>query len=85
MLTPGLDRLSRLQRQPFGRNTATSPDAYGGTTGSQIRRLGEDYNQATRLLRRQARRGNADSALQAIKLREDALAQGIQTGGIRRA
>ncbi len=84
MITPGLDRLTRLQRQPFGTNTATNPNVRGGTTGSQLRRLGEDYNQATRLLRRQARRGDEQSALGAIKLREAALAQGIQTGGIRK-
>lgn len=55
----------------------------GGSTGSQLRRLQEDYNQATRLLRRQARRGNARSALDLIKLREEATEKGIQTGGIR--
>ena len=80
-----LDRWSRLQAAPFGRNTATNPDYYGGTTGASLRRLNEAYGQASRLLRRQARRGDANSALQAIKLEEDALNQGIQTGGIRRA
>jgi len=79
-----LDRWSRLQAAPFGTSSALRNDGRGGSTGDQLRRLNEDYNQATRLLRRQARRGDANSALQAIKLREDALEQGIQTGGIRR-
>lgn len=79
-----LDRWSRLQAAPFGTSSSLRNDGRGGTTGSQLRRLGEDYNQAQRLLRRQARRGDANSALASIKLREEALAQGIQTGGIRR-
>jgi len=79
-----LDRWSRLQSSQFGTSSSLRNDGRGGSTGSQLRRLNEDYNQAQRLLRRQARRGDANSALAAIKLREDALAQGIQTGGIRR-
>lgn len=48
-----------------------------------MRRQAEDYGIATRLLKRRARRGDANSALGLIKVREAAIEQGIQTGGIR--
>lgn len=81
-----LDRWTKLQAAPFGTSSALRGDrgAAGGSSGSQFRRLTEDYNTAMRLLRRRARRGDAQSALGAIKLREDAISKGIQPGGIRR-
>jgi hypothetical protein len=50
---------------------------------SQFRRQAEDYNLATRLLRRNARRGDENSALGLLKVRDAAISQGIPTGGIR--
>lgn len=80
----GLGRLDRMQSTPFGRSSALRPNAVSGQVGQQYRRQQEDYNTAMRLLRRQARRGDAGSALQAIKLREEANDRGIAPGGIRR-
>ena len=56
----------------------------GGAAGSNYRRQAEDYNTATRLLRRQARRGDAGSALDLIRLRQEANDAGFTPGGIRR-
>lgn len=80
----GLNRLSALQSSRFGTGSALRPSAVSGVVGQQYRRQQEDYNTAMRLLRRQARRGDAGSALEAIKLREDANAKGFAPGGIRR-
>lgn len=76
-----LSRWSQLQQTPY---VSPTRGPVGGSTGTQLRRLTEAYGQASRLLTRQARRGDAGSALQAIKVREEALNQGIQVGGIRR-
>lgn len=56
---------------------------YGGRAGEQYRRTEEAYARALRILRRQARRGDANSALAEIRVREDALNQGYTPGGIR--
>jgi hypothetical protein len=80
----GLDRWKQLQSGSFGSASSLRPNAVSGVVGQQYRRQQEDYNTAARLLRRQARRGDAGSALQMIKLREEANDKGIAPGGIRR-
>lgn len=80
----GLDRWKQLQTGSVGSGSSLRPGAVSGIVGQQYRRQQEDYNTAMRLLRRQARRGDAGSALQAIKLREEANERGIAPGGIRR-
>lgn len=81
------DRWTALQSRPsrWSSLQAKSPLTLDppNSSVSQLRRQAEDYNIATRLLRRRARRGDANSALGLIKVREDAISQGIQTGGIR--
>lgn len=62
-----------------------SRDFYGGQAGQQYRRQEEAYGRALRILRRQARRGDAGSALAEIKVRDQALNQGYTPGGIRDA
>ncbi len=80
----GLERWKQLQTGTVGSASSLRPNAVSGVVGQQYRRKQEDYNTAMRLLRRQARRGDAGSALQAIRLREDANDKGIAPGGIRR-
>lgn len=80
----GLDRWKQLQTGTVGSGSSLRPNAVSGVVGQQYRRQQEDYNVALRLLRRQARRGDAGSALQAIKVREEANERGIAPGGIRR-
>jgi hypothetical protein len=81
------DRWTALQSRPsrWSSLQAKSPLTTDppNSSVSQLRRQAEDYNIATRLLRRRARRGDEQSALGLIKVREDAINQGIQTGGIR--
>lgn len=81
-----LRKFDEIQSRPFGTNTALSngnQNGAGGTAGSQYRRQEAAYGRALRLLDRQARRGNANSALQAIRTRQDAMDNGYVTGGIR--
>lgn len=81
-----LERYDAMQRRPFGTNTALSPEnqnGIGGVAGSQYRRQEQAYGQALRLLSRAARRGDANSALRAIAVREDAMSKGYAPGGIR--
>lgn len=83
-----LDKYDEMQRRPFGTNTALSDgnkNGVGGTAGSQMRRQGEAYGRALRLLNRQARRGDARSALSAIAVRDEANAAGYSPGGIGNA
>lgn len=80
-----LDKYDEMQRRPFGTNTALSDGnerGVGGTAGNQVRRQGEAYGRALRLLTRQARRGDVRSALGAISLRDEANAAGFSPGGI---
>ena len=79
----GLNRLSRLQSSPLGSMSSLRKTPLSGMAGQQYRRQQEDYNTAMRLLRRQARRGDAGSALEAIRLREEANMRGFSPGGIR--
>lgn len=86
-MASGLDRLTALQNSRFGTSSgvrAPGANTVSGAAGSQYRRQAEDYGVAMRLLRRQARRGDAGSALDAIKLREQANEAGFSPGGIRR-
>jgi hypothetical protein len=82
-----LDNLAEMQNRAFGTNTALSKNnAYGvgGTDGSQIRKQNSAYGRALRILDRQARRGDARSALQAIGVRDQANQMGFSPGGIQR-
>lgn len=75
----GLARYDALQARPFGASRTLAADRQT----SSLRALQEDYNTASRVLRRQARRGDADSALKMIELREKAMEKGFAPGGIR--
>lgn len=82
-----LDQYDQMQNRPFGTNTALSrQNAYGvgGTDGSQIRKQNSAYGRALRILDRQARRGDARSALAAIDTRREANQMGFSPGGIQR-
>lgn len=75
-----------LRNRPFGTNTALSDGTQygvGGAVGSQYRRQEAAYGQALRLLNRQARRGDVNSALKAIDVRNQAMEGGYAPGGIR--
>lgn len=81
-----LDRYDQIQRRPLGTNTALSDGSQygvGGSDGSQLRKQESAYGRALRILDRQARRGDANSALGAIKVRNEANAAGFSPGGIR--
>jgi hypothetical protein len=70
----------------YAPGTAFSPqNAYGsgGSAGSQFRKQESGYARALRILDRQARRGDANSALKAIGVREQANDQGYSPGGVR--
>ena len=85
--TPLLDRLAEMQNRPFGTNTALSDGSQygvGGSAGSQFRRQASAYGQALRILNRAARRGDANAALRAISVREDAMNKGYSPGGVSR-
>lgn len=87
MATPLLDRLAEMQNRPFGTNTALSDGSQygvGGSAGSQFRRQASAYGQALRILNRAARRGDANAALRAIAVREDAMNKGYSPGGVSR-
>jgi len=60
-----------------------SPNAYGGEAGHEYRQLDRAYARALRLLRRQARRGDARSALAEIRVQQEAMDAGLTPGGIR--
>lgn len=75
----GLARYDALQARPFGASRTLAPDRQT----SSLRALQEDYNTASRLLRRNARRGDTQAALGMIELREKAMDKGISPGGIR--
>lgn len=80
-----LDRYDEIQRRPFGTNTALSngnQNGVGGSAGNQFRSQNSAYGQALRILNRQARRGDARSALSAIAVRNQANAEGYSPGGI---
>jgi hypothetical protein len=73
----------RITSRPFGYNTALSDHRFGvGRAGFQFRQQSAEYGRALRLLNRQARRGDAGSAIEAIKVREDAQNHGFSPGGI---
>lgn len=76
-------RWEQLQRREFGTSSALRSRTQG-TSGANFRRQAEDYNIATRVLRRQARRGDANSALKLIDVRREANEAGFAPGGIRR-
>lgn len=69
----------------FNTISPLSKGFYGGAPGAQYRRQEEAYGQALRLLRREARRGDAGSALAEIKVRDQAMESGFSPGGIQSA
>lgn len=80
ILTPGLDRLAAMQRQPF---TPFSAMRRSSPVATQYKRQSEMYGQALRTLSRAARRGDAEAAIDAIGLRDTANADGYTPGGIQ--
>ena len=81
-----LDSNYRMQQRPFGTNTALSngtEHGAGGSFGSALRRQESGYGRALRILDRQARRGDANSALRAIDVRNQAMEQGMSPGILR--
>ena len=81
-----LDRANYDLSRPMGDRTAlgaSNAHGVGGTFGSQDRKMASAYGQALRILNRQARRGDAKSALAAISVRGEANANGYSPGGIR--
>lgn len=83
-----LEKYDEMQRRPFGTNSSLSNNSlYGAPSQArddayQFKRQGEAYSRALRLLDRKARRGDADSALKAIGLRDRAMEDGFTPGGI---
>lgn len=72
-----------MQKAPLGTFSSLKPPS---AAASQYRQQAELYNTAMRTLRRQARRGDAQAAITAIGLRDNANVEGGFTpGGIRRA
>ena len=78
--TPRLDNLAAMQSRPLGTNTALYRDPTTEALTRQYRQQKSDYGMARRLLRREARRGNADSAMKLIGLGKDASKEGVQFG-----
>ena len=78
--TPRLDNLAAMQSRPLGTNTALYRDPTTEALTRQYRQQKSDYGMARRLLRREARRGNADSAMKLIDLGKDASKEGVQFG-----
>lgn len=78
--TPRLDNLAAMQSRPLGTNTALYRDPTTEALTRQYRQQKSDYGMARRLLRREARRGNADSAMKLISLGKDASKEGVQFG-----
>lgn len=76
-----LSDYDRLQASEFGTYGALRQRPDG--TSSMLRRQTEAYSRAQRLLDREARRGNVDSALAAIKLRNESIGAGINTSSLR--
>ena len=86
-----LEKYDALQRSPsLGGNTALAGSVGGlsdrpSAAGTQFRRQEQAYGRALRILDRQARRGDADAAMNSIAAREKAMASGYAPGGIRSA
>jgi len=78
--TPRLDNLAAMQSRPLGTNTALYRDPTTEALTRQYRQQKSDYGMARRLLRREARRGNADSAMKLINLGKEAAKEGVQFG-----
>jgi hypothetical protein len=78
----GLDQLDAMQRAPLGTYSALRRPS---PTASQYKRQASLYGQALRTLTRAARRGDANAALKAIDVGNDAMSRGFSPGGIRDA
>lgn len=78
--SPRLDNLAAMQNRPFGTNTALYRDPSTLAVGRQYKQQKSDYDMARRLLRRQARRGDARSAQGLIDLGKDAAANNVEFG-----
>lgn len=83
-----LDSWLKLQRAPFGGNTALNQGTGSPGMRSLVNNsnaLSEAYRRAGRLLKRRARRGDVNAALQEIQLRTGAMAAGQDMSGITSA
>lgn len=78
--TPRLDNLAAMQNRPLGTNTALYRDPSTLAVGRQYKQQKSDYDMARRLLRRQARRGDARAATGLIDLGKDAAANNVEFG-----
>jgi len=81
----GLERWKQLQTGgPIGSASSLRPSAANSPVGREYRRQQQDYGIALRLLRRQARRGDAGAAMNLLDVGDKARAEGdIRTGGLR--
>ena len=79
---PGLAQLDAMQRAPLGTYSALRRPS---PAGSMYKRQASMYGQALRTLSRAARRGDANAALKAIDVGNDAMSRGFTPGGIRDA
>lgn len=79
-ITPRLDNLAAMQNRPMGTNTALYRDPSALAVGRQYKQQKSDYDMARRLLRRQARRGDSQSALGLVGLGKDAAANDVEFG-----
>ena len=78
-----LDRYDAMQSRPLGTNTGLYREpGFAGMT-SDYKRQQSDYNMARRLLRSQARMGDANAAMGLIGLGDKARAEGVSFGGIQ--
>ena len=78
--TPRLDNLTAMQNRPMGTNTALYRDPSALAVGRQYKQQKSDYDLARRLLRRQARRGDAKAAVGLIGLGKDAADNKVEFG-----
>lgn len=79
-VTPRLDNLKAMQTRPLGTNTALYRDPTTEGLTRQYNQQRSDYNMARRLLRRQARRGNVEAAMNLIDLGNDAEKRNVSFG-----
>lgn len=79
---PGLARNAEMQKHPLGTFSALRRPS---PVATQYKRQSEMYGQALRTLTRAARRGDAGAAIEAIKYRDQANADGYSPGGISRS
>jgi len=86
--TPGLDRWEQMQKNEFGTNTALSRNNFQSSgVGESYRGDRDAYRDAERILKRQSRTGDPDTAraaaLARIGLRDEAQKAGLDISGVQ--